>query len=80
MFCLHVCLCTMCMQFLQNPEKVLDPLGLQLEAFPTKPPELRTEPRVLPLLGKRFTTELNPQPLETILSHHVDAGDWIQVF
>jgi hypothetical protein len=26
-------------------------------------PELRTEPRALGLLGKHFTTELNPQPL-----------------
>jgi hypothetical protein len=26
-------------------------------------PELRTEPRALRLLGKRSTTELNPQPL-----------------
>jgi len=25
--------------------------------------ELRTEPRALHLLGKRSTTELNPQPL-----------------
>jgi hypothetical protein len=30
-------------------------------------PELRTEPRALGLLGKRSTTEQNPQPLNFIL-------------
>jgi len=34
------------------------------------PPELRTEPRALHLLGKRSTTELNPQPLVIFLKHH----------
>jgi len=30
--------------------------------YPAFPPELGTEPRALRLLGKRSTTELNPQP------------------
>ncbi|XP_063124437.1 succinate dehydrogenase assembly factor 2, mitochondrial isoform X1 [Rattus norvegicus] len=32
--------------------------------------ELRTEPRALRFLGKRSTTELNPQPLKIILAEH----------
>jgi len=34
-------------------------------------PELGTEPRALCLLGKRFTTELNPQPLCFVFLFHL---------
>lgn len=31
MFCLNVCLCTMCMQYLQGPEEGVGFLGLEFE-------------------------------------------------
>jgi len=34
---------------------------------PPPPPELRTKPRILCFLGKRSTTELNPQPSFLVL-------------